>query len=150
MVRDDDDGHRESLRVLGPDGFRVINGDDRLRERCSDRLDSGDGDLQRNPARFIPGVSRFGAVVKRDGVLPRDRATVDLGVTSFEASLRRKGAIRAELSQLWLTIDGPYGQSGIHFEAVGDDLAQVIADYMIDDAANFSGVQIPTRPTRAE
>ena len=65
-------------------------------------------------------------------------ATVDLGVTSFDASLDRKGAIRPELSELWLTIDGPYGQSGLHL------------DYMINDAANFSGVQIPTRPTRVE
>ena len=83
-------------------------------------------------------------------VVATGHATLDLGVTSFDASLRRKGAIRPELSQLWLTIDGPYGQSGGHIEAVGDDLARVIADYMINDAANFSGVQIPTRPTRVE
>ena len=80
-------------------------------------------------------------------VVATGHATVELGVTSFDASLDRKGAIRRKL---WLTIDGPYGQSGGHIEAVGEDLARVIADYMINHAANFPGVQIPTRPTRAE
>jgi hypothetical protein len=73
-------------------------------------------------------------------IVENREATVDLGVVTFEVRLRRR--------RRWLEIDTPDGSVG-SVGYVGDfnkeELVSVIADYLIIEAANFPGGQIPSR-----